>query len=219
LLKAFAAMSSASSSVRGRRASFARARRTSREQYPAHSRCASASSPARTPSSHCVTEPAGFLEVISGKSTFPARRPQARGFREGFSGRAASNLTCGRVRRSRLLLRGPTMRIAYISCDDVNRFLFRMWVRRIQLPWTCEVAIHPGAPIGPADGFVLDLDFMPARLRAAWVAHAANGCAARVLAHGHNISDDEAQVLRRAGVLVFQGLLYRRALTLWLRDL
>jgi hypothetical protein len=114
---------------------------------------------------------------------------------------------------------GLNMRIAYISCDDVNRFLFRLWARRAKLPWNCETAVHPGAPLGAADGVVIDLDYLPGQLRAAWLAHAIGGATARLLVHGHNISDLEAQALRRAGAVVVRGRFRRGALLVWIRDL
>ena len=107
------------------------------------------------------------------------------------------------------------MRVPYYTLDEVNRFLVRRWAHR--------AGVRVGCPAGRrlADGqggaVILDLDFLPAAVRAAWVRRLLAGEAAGpVLAHGHNIPDAEAAALRATGVRVCRGRVRKAALCRWL---
>jgi hypothetical protein len=111
------------------------------------------------------------------------------------------------------------MRIAYITLDDVNRFLMRRWAERGRFRADCPAATRLGPPLDGVAAVVLDLDFLPAPTRAAWMTHVLAGAATPVLVHGHNITDAEVSALRRRGVAICRGRLCRTRLLAWLRQL
>ncbi len=112
------------------------------------------------------------------------------------------------------------MRVAYITLDEVNGDLVHGWAKKDGFQVYCPSASELGEPVEGIDAVVLDLDYIPAEARAAWLSRIrCDGIAGRVLVHGHNISDLEAKEFRRMGVQVRQGRLRRQILKLWLHDL
>jgi hypothetical protein len=108
------------------------------------------------------------------------------------------------------------MRIAYVTLDDVNRFVVRRWTGGNNIRVECPAVTAPAAIIDTADAILLDLDHLPEPFRAAWLERVlTNGMAGRVLVHGHNITDAEAAALRRRGVRVCRGRLRRGLLDAW----
>lgn len=109
------------------------------------------------------------------------------------------------------------MRIAYYTLDEVNRFLVRRWAHEAGAR-----VIGPGAnqlndECPGATALVLDLDYVPAEVRAAWVRRVlTNEVGLPVLVHGHNIPDAEAAALRDRGAQVCPGRVRRAALRAWL---
>jgi len=112
------------------------------------------------------------------------------------------------------------MRIAYITLDDVNRFMLRRWAEQNRLRVECPSADQLPTPVHGADAVVVDLDFLPAALREIWLARLlADALPGRAMVHGHNITDAEAAALRRKNVRICRGLLRRRHFNSWVRDL
>jgi hypothetical protein len=99
------------------------------------------------------------------------------------------------------------MRIAYLGLDEVNGALVRQWAARRGANVEA-VRLPDAAALGPDVAVVLDLDHLPEPWRREWLERLAAGQPA--LAHGYNLTDDEAAALRRAGVMVV-----RRRLTAW----
>src|SRR5947207_10488792 len=108
------------------------------------------------------------------------------------------------------------MRIAYISLDEVNQFLMQRWAKRGRFNADSPTAMELGPPINCVAGIVVDLDYLTAGARAAWLAHLLGGASAMpVLVHGHNITNAEQAALRRRGVSVCRGRLLRSRLMAW----
>jgi hypothetical protein len=99
------------------------------------------------------------------------------------------------------------MRIAYLGTDEVNAALVRRWAAR-QGASVETVALPDVAGLEPDVAVVLDLDHLPEPWRRQCLARVAVERA--VLAHGYNVTDEEAAALRRAGAAVV-----RRRLTAW----
>lgn len=111
------------------------------------------------------------------------------------------------------------MRIAHITLDEVNRSLVRRWARGAGVPLPPPVGAAALAADG-AEGVLLDLDHLPADVRAGWVGRALGGAVGcPVLAHGHSLSDAEAAALRRRGVRVCPGRVRKAAVRGWLHAL
>jgi len=109
------------------------------------------------------------------------------------------------------------MRIAYLSLDEVNRFLMQRWARRGSFQAIIPSTDELGPPADGPSGIVIDFDYLTAAARATWLAHLLSGAAAGpVLIHGHNITDAEQAALRRRGVAVCRGRLVRTRLMAWL---
>jgi len=112
------------------------------------------------------------------------------------------------------------MRIAYITLDDVNRFMLRRWAGQNRLRVECPSANELHTEVRGVDAVVVDLDFLPALLREIWLARVlADVSPGQALVHGHNITDAEAAALHRKSVRVCRGLLRRRRFNSWVRDL
>src|SRR5262245_27637439 len=106
------------------------------------------------------------------------------------------------------------MRIAYLGLDEVNGALVRRWALR-QGSRAVAVAQPDTVGLGPDVSVVLDLDHLPEPWRCAWVERLTAG--RRVLAHGYNLTDEEAAALRRAGVTVVRRRLTVRHFARWCR--
>jgi len=107
------------------------------------------------------------------------------------------------------------MRIAYYTTDEVNRFFVRRWARAAGVRVVCPAG--PRLIDGGGGAVILDLDFLPAEVRAGWLGRVrAGGVAGPVLVHGHNIADGDAAALGRLGVRVCRGRVRRAALDGWL---
>lgn len=107
------------------------------------------------------------------------------------------------------------MRIAYYTTDEVNRFIVRRWGRRAGIRIDCPGG---GGLVTDCDvPVILDFDFLPAEVRAAWLAQLRAGrIAGPVLVHGHNIVDADAAALARSGAHVCRGRVRWAALDGWL---
>ncbi|HKA06366.1 MAG TPA: hypothetical protein VKD71_03855 [Gemmataceae bacterium] len=109
------------------------------------------------------------------------------------------------------------MRISYFSLDEVNQFLVGRWAGgrgfRVHRA-NCSPRVA-----GNADGtaIVLDLDYVTADSRAAWLQRVLTGeVTCPLLVHGHNISDAESADLRRRGAQVCRGRLRKTVVEGWL---
>ena len=112
------------------------------------------------------------------------------------------------------------MRIAYVTLDDVNRFVVQRWAGRGRFQLDGPAANQPHARLDAAGAVILDLDHLPAPFRAAWLARILNDAlAGRALVHGYNIADADAAALRRRGVRVCRGRLRRGFFFAWLGEL
>jgi len=98
------------------------------------------------------------------------------------------------------------MRIAYVTLDDVNRFIVRRWADKDTFRAEFPAVNVLAASVDVADAVILDLDHLPEPFRTAWLTGVSAG---RLLVHGHNITDAEAAMLRRRGVRVCRGRLHR----------
>src|SRR5262249_9666525 len=67
------------------------------------------------------------------------------------------------------LNRENDMRIAYITLDDVNRFMLRRWAAQNRLRVECPSANELYTEVRGVDAVVVDLDFLPAELREIWL--------------------------------------------------
>jgi hypothetical protein len=112
------------------------------------------------------------------------------------------------------------MQVTYLTLDEVNRFTMQSWAKKSGMQLHCPIPSDILVLPEETDAIVLDLDYLPAEIRATWLsrveAGATTGC---LLVHGHNITDGEVKRLRRQGVHICQGQLRRDALISWLRDL
>ena len=109
------------------------------------------------------------------------------------------------------------MRISYFSLDEVNQFVVGRWAGsrgfRVQRA-NCGPRVD-----GNADGtaIILDLDYLMADSRAAWLQRVLAGeVTCPLLVHGHNISDAESADLRRCGAQVCRGRLRKTIVDGWL---
>jgi hypothetical protein len=114
-----------------------------------------------------------------------------------------------------IYLSGGIMRIAYFSLDDVNRFAMQQWANRNNIDLDCPAGSDLFRPTDPAEKVILDLDYLPASIRSAWLARVRAGEVGSVFAHGHNIADAEAVSLRALGVSICQGRLRLDLLREW----
>jgi hypothetical protein len=109
------------------------------------------------------------------------------------------------------------MRIAYYTLDEVNRFLVRRWAHEAGARAVCPDGPRLNEECPGATALVLDLDYVPAEVRAGWVRRVLAGqVGLPVLVHGHNIADAEAAALRERGAQVCRGRVRRAALRAWL---
>jgi hypothetical protein len=109
------------------------------------------------------------------------------------------------------------MRIAFFTLDEVNRFLVRRWARGAGVQVYCPAGERLGGACLEADAVILDLDFLPADLRADWLRRVLAGAVGGpVLTHGHNITDSEAVALRQRGVRVCRGRVRGADIRAWL---
>src|SRR5262245_10808120 len=122
---------------------------------------------------------------------------------------------CGRGAAGQGVRRGPpspdlrrrtTMRIAYLSTDEVNRDLACRWADERHI--TIDLLDRERVPAdGPLDAVLCDLDYLPAEWRQQILADLLAGvpsCPAAV--HGYNLDEDQAEDLREHGVLVVRRL-------------
>ena len=109
------------------------------------------------------------------------------------------------------------MWIDYLTLDEVNRYLVRRWTAGMGVRLTCS-AVGPSPDGGKSRrGVILDLDFLPADIRTAWIRRVlVGGVGCPVFAHGHNVSDEDVAALRQYGVRVCRGRLRKAALNEWL---
>jgi hypothetical protein len=106
------------------------------------------------------------------------------------------------------------MRIAYLGLDEVNGSLVRRWA--VGRGACAQAVAQPDAVgLGPDVAVVLDLDHLPEPWRREWVERIVAG--RRVLAHGYNLTDEEATALRQAGVTVVRRRLTARHFARWCR--
>src|SRR5262245_5309046 len=112
------------------------------------------------------------------------------------------------------------MKVTYLTLDEVNRFTVQSWAKNSGLQVFCPIPSELLISGEDTDAIVLDLDYLPAQVRATWLSRVEagemTGC---VLVHGHNITDAEIKRLRRQTVRICHGQLRREAFSSWLRDL
>jgi hypothetical protein len=109
------------------------------------------------------------------------------------------------------------MRIAYYTLDEVNRFLVRRWASEAGARLACPGSHQLKDEYAGATAVLLDLDFLPAGVRADWVGRVLAGAVGLpVLVHGHNIPDAEASALRARGAQVCRGRVRKADLRAWL---
>ena len=98
------------------------------------------------------------------------------------------------------------MRIAYLSIDEVNSALAAEMAERHGIS-LCVVEPRDGTPGPQFDAVLCDWDFWHARTRPERLADLlAEGLSRPVALHGYGVEDDEAEALRRRGVVLFPAL-------------
>ena len=112
------------------------------------------------------------------------------------------------------------MQVTYLTLDEVNRFTMQSWAKKSGMQVHCPIPSEILVPPEETDAIVLDLDYLPAEVRATWLSRVEAGATTgRVMVHGHNITDGEVKRLCWRGVHICHGQLRRDALISWLRDL
>jgi hypothetical protein len=98
------------------------------------------------------------------------------------------------------------MRIAYLTTDEVNRYLAEGMAAACGLT-LCPLAPKDPPPEGEFDAVLYDWDHWPARQRREVMAELRAGCPPHVVAlHGYNLEDTQAEALRRRTVGVYRRL-------------
>jgi hypothetical protein len=98
------------------------------------------------------------------------------------------------------------MLVAYLSIDEVNQAL------ATEMALACSVTVHPvwprdPPPNGEYEALLYDWDSWPAERRKQVLEGLADGPPHRPAAvHGYNLTEDEAEALRRYGVAVHRSL-------------
>jgi hypothetical protein len=94
------------------------------------------------------------------------------------------------------------MRIAYVNIDEVNRDLAARMAAKFGAV-VCELLPQDPPPDGQFDAVLYNLDDVPRNQRFALVEGLRRGNAGHpTAAHGYDISDEQAETLRRGGVAV-----------------
>jgi hypothetical protein len=104
------------------------------------------------------------------------------------------------------MLKEPTMRVAYLTTDEVNEHL------AVTMAAACDIQLVPRAPRetppdGEFDAVLYDWDYLPPEQRQELRErlHAGHG-PGRVIVHGYNLSKKEVAAWRQQGIAVFRRL-------------
>jgi hypothetical protein len=98
------------------------------------------------------------------------------------------------------------MHIAYLTTDEVNRYLAEAMAAACGLT-LCPLAPKDPPPGGEFDAVLYDWDYLPARQQREVTAELLAGRRPHAVAvHGYNLEDARAEALRRHAVAVYRGL-------------